>query len=100
MEDYILTHHIVGAVISLLVLYIMFGTEIKSKSTPKVLFNIPHIVNNSKITLCGCHIHHWFIFSIVFIFLFTNDNPLINVMRGFSFVMIAHGLLYDDRFEI
>ena len=44
------------------------------------------------------HIHHWFIFLIILLYLLYTKNKYYFII-GFSIIMIVQGLFYSDRFK-
>ena len=48
------------------------------------------------------HIHHWIIFTVILLLSMINmgvDKRIVEVIRGFSVIMVVHGLMYADRFD-
>ena len=52
---------------------------------------------NGHLIVCGRHVHHWMVYPFVAIVAW--QLRWYNVV-SFSCTMVAHGLSYEDRFEI
>lgn len=93
---------ILGLILGLIYVIIVFGGKGVGEE-PNITFSIGNIVRNGHIYLFNKHIHHWVIFMIVAIIISILNwnnffNPYLDILMGFSVVMILHGLSYCDRF--
>jgi hypothetical protein len=102
-------YFLLGSILSIIWILCFFGTEIKEKSKPKININIHPFIKNSSLILFNKHIHHWLVFLILFTIIiiikkmkkniiYKLDN-ILNVVLGYSFIQILHGLRYKDRFD-
>ena len=94
---------LIGALCGIIFTVLFFGLNIKSKSFPKLKINVGNFIRNSHIYLFGKHIHHWLINLVVLLIVFVLNmyypSKYFYLIIGFNIVLIAHGLLYDDRFD-
>jgi hypothetical protein len=93
-----------GAFLSCISILLFFGTNLIPNQIPKIKINIKPFIQDSRIILFNRHIHHWMFFLGVFftssfLFLFYKLQ-ILNVIKGFSFILILHGLGYKDRFDL
>ena len=101
---------ILGKIIGILFVLMVFGDEFIAKKVPKINIDIPLIgMKESRIIIGDKHIHHWLVFIILFTIIiiikkmkkniiYKLDN-ILNVVLGYSFIQILHGLRYKDRFD-
>ena len=97
-------YFIIGVLCSSICLYIFFGCEIKCNTEPNIKINIPPFIVNSKIIIFEKHIHHWII-GLIFLFIsfiisILVNSDLVYFVQSFSIVLILHGLLYQDCFDL
>ena len=100
-------YFLLGSILSIIWILCFFGTEIKEKSKPKISINIKPFIKDSSLILFNKHIHHWLVFLIVFIIIIiikksnkiNKYDYILNILMGYSFVQILHGLRYKDRFD-
>ena len=94
---------ILGIITGLIFILSVFGIKFEAKKKPKVLLNIPLIgMIDSRIIIGNKHIHHWLIFTVILLLSMIDmgvDNRIVEVIRGFSLIMVIHGLMYADRFD-
>ena len=94
---------ILGIILGLIFVLSMFELDFVAKKKPKVKIDIPLMgIENSTVIINETHIHHWLIFTIILLMSLINvgiDRNILGVIRGFSVVMILHGLMYADRFD-
>lgn len=85
----------IGLILGLVYCITMFHGEGESPTVPVTCGPI----RNGTVVLCGYHIHHWLIFSILAIACI----PLLQVHEvfysflSFSIVLVIQGLTYKDR---
>jgi hypothetical protein len=95
---------VMGYFIGILFILIFFGTSIVPKSHPNIQINIGDIVRNSHIYIFNKHIHHWLIGICVLLLVFCIEqyysSKYFSIIKGFTSVIIVHGLLYGDRFDL
>ena len=70
---------------------------------PKYKISCDDFFINGSFYIASRHIHHWFIFLIIFIFIIIPGYIFLpsnfwNFFAGFSILMILHGLSYSDCF--
>ena len=106
MHQKYLQSHLIGIVVGILYILIIFGTRLDAGSKTSVNVNIYPFIQNSRVIIFNKHIHHWFIYLILFLLTFYIDfnsiginDHLLHTIRGYSVVLIYHGLLYSDRFN-
>ena len=91
---------IIGILFGLIYCIIMYDNKINSN--PKLVINFGSMIRNSHIYLFNKHIHHWLIFLFILVLTFVNKLQItifkkyIYQIRGFSIIMILHGLSYSD----
>ncbi len=94
---------ILGIILGLIFVLSMFELDFVAKKKPKMKIDIPLMgIKNSTVIINGTHIHHWLIFTIILLMSLINmgiNRIVLNVLRGFSVIMILHGLMYPDRFD-
>jgi hypothetical protein len=76
-----------GILLGLLYIYLFFGFEL---NTEKTCYHI-NIIN--------IHWHHWLLGVIALIISELYKNKYTEFIRGYLFVIIIHGLLYEDCFD-
>lgn len=93
---------VLGVCSAIIYCIMMFNprNNVPSISYSKTLIKRPEIqLKNSSLIVCGCHIHHWIMFSIATVCMwFCKVKNLF--YYGFAAVMTAQGLTYSDRFVI
>lgn len=92
-----------GIIVSIICLYIFFGSDIKCNSEPNIKIDIPPFIIKSKIVIFNKHVHHWII-GIIFIVILSImhlyfDYSIMYFFQSFSIVLVLHGLLYQDCFD-
>ena len=94
----------IGCFIGIIFVLYFFGTSIIPKSIPNIQINIGNVVRNSHIYLFNKHIHHWLIGACVLLLVFCIEqyysSGYLTVIKGVTSVIILHGLLYSDRFDL
>ena len=94
---------VLGIIIGVIFVLSLFELDFVTKKKPKMKINIPLLgIKDSTVIINETHIHHWLIFTMILLMSLTNvgiDRNILEVIRGFSVVMILHGLMYADRFD-
>lgn len=94
---------ILGLIIGVIFVLSVFGKSFIAKQEPKIKIDIPLIgMKESRIIIGNKHIHHWIIFTVILLLSMINmgvDKRIVEVIRGFSVIMVVHGLMYADRFD-
>ena len=94
---------ILGAILGIAFVLTFFGTNIQSKSKPKIKINLGNIIVNSHIYFLNYHIHHWFVNSLIFIYVLnlkkSYSNLIFDTILSFNIILILHGLMYDDWWD-
>ena len=93
-------YYIIGVLLGIIFIQCCFCNC--AGTSPKVSFQWDDYFINGSLYIGSRHIHHWFIFTCIYLFLliplyllFPDNSPIL-IISGFSIVMIIHGLLYDD----
>ena len=95
-----LEYYIIGVLLGIIFIQCLFCNS--SGTPPKVSFEWNDYFINGSLYIGSRHIHHWLIFSCLYLFLLIPlyllfpKSSIILISSGFSIVMIIHGLLYDD----
>lgn len=92
-------YNIFGIIISILYIYIIFGTKTEVGYNHNLQLTIKPFLINGHIYICNKHIHHWMISLIILIFIIPfRNNRYIDICIGFFIIFCIHGLCYKDRF--
>ena len=93
-------YYIIGVLLGIIFIQFIFCNC--AGTPPKISFLWEDYFMNGSLYIGSRHIHHWLIFTCIYLFLLIPlyllfpDCSFILVLSGFSIVMIIHGLLYDD----
>ena len=94
-----------GVILGLIFILLTFELNFDVKKKPKIRINIPKItieMKDSVVMVNNYHIHHWLIFSWILLMIdvgIESQDVLKDVIKGFSVIMVIHGLMYVDRFD-
>lgn len=95
---------LIGILLGVIFILIFFGCKIRCKTTPNIKINVGNFIRNTHIYLFDKHIHHWMInlFLIIFIIFIEQfyTNKYFDIIKGFSLVLVIHGLMYEDCFDM
>ena len=95
-----LHYYIIGILIG--IIFIQFCFCNCTGTPPKISIQCDDFFINGSLYIGSRHIHHWFIFICLYLFLLIPlyllfpNNSIILILSGFSVTMIVHGLLYND----